>query len=64
MGASDAEPAGPAVRLTAMRPLDVVATLLLLFALALGQPLLDVLGRNAEFFVARADALEAVGLSE
>ena len=40
-----------------MRPLDVVATLLLLFALALGQPLLDVLGRNAEFFVAREAAV-------
>ncbi|MDQ3708571.1 MAG: sulfatase-like hydrolase/transferase, partial [Actinomycetota bacterium] len=53
MGASDAEPAGLPARFTAMRSLDVVATLLLLFALALGQPLLDVLGRNAEFFVAR-----------
>lgn len=53
MADSDARPAGLAASLTAMRPLDVVATLLLLFALALGQPLLDVLGRNAEFFVAR-----------
>ncbi len=47
-----------------MRPLDVLATLLLLFALALGQPLLDVLGRNAEFFVAReATAGEILALA-
>jgi hypothetical protein len=37
-----------------IRPLDVVASITVLFVLALAQPLLDLLGRNAEFFLARS----------
>lgn len=37
-----------------MRPLDVVVSVWVLFVLALAQPLLDLLGRNAEFFLARS----------
>jgi hypothetical protein len=36
-----------------IRPLDIVLAVLALFALAISQPLLDLLGRNAEFFLAR-----------
>ncbi len=35
-------------------PLDVVVSVWVLFVLALAQPLLDLLGRNAEFFLARS----------
>ncbi|MEA2023475.1 MAG: sulfatase-like hydrolase/transferase [Actinomycetota bacterium] len=35
-------------------PLDVVVSCVVLFVLAVAQPLLDLLGRNAEFFLARA----------
>jgi hypothetical protein len=37
-----------------IRPFDVVAAVVVLFVLAVAQPLLDLLGRNAEFFLARA----------
>ncbi|MCL1601103.1 MAG: LTA synthase family protein, partial [Actinomycetia bacterium] len=37
-----------------IRPLDVVVSVWVLFVLALAQPLLDLLGRNAEFFLARS----------
>ena len=37
-----------------IRPLDVIVSCVVLFALAVAQPLLDLLGRNAEFFLARA----------
>ena len=37
-----------------IRPFDVVASVVVLFVLAVAQPLLDLLGRNAEFFLARA----------
>lgn len=37
-----------------VRPLDVLLSTVALFALAVAQPLLDLLGRNAEFFLARA----------
>jgi hypothetical protein len=33
---------------------DIVASVVVLFVLAVSQPLLDLLGRNAEFFLARA----------
>lgn len=36
-----------------IRPLDMLLAVLALFALAVSQPLLDLLGRNAEFFLAR-----------
>jgi hypothetical protein len=35
-------------------PFDLVASVVVLFVLAVAQPLLDLLGRNAEFFLARA----------
>ena len=35
-------------------PLDVIVSVWVLFVLALAQPLLDLLGRNAEFFLARS----------
>ncbi len=35
-------------------PLDVILSCVVLFVLAVAQPLLDLLGRNAEFFLARA----------
>ncbi len=37
-----------------IRPFDVVVSVTVLFVLALAQPLLDLLGRNAEFFLARS----------
>jgi hypothetical protein len=37
-----------------MAPLDVVVSVVVLFVLAVAQPLLDLLGRNAEFFLARS----------
>ncbi len=37
-----------------MKPLDVVLSVVVLFVLAVAQPLLDLLGRNAEFFLARS----------
>jgi len=37
-----------------IRQLDVVVSVWVLFVLALAQPLLDILGRNAEFFLARS----------
>ncbi|MCL1593612.1 MAG: sulfatase-like hydrolase/transferase [Actinomycetia bacterium] len=37
-----------------LRPLDVIVSIVVLFVLAVAQPLLDLLGRNAEFFLARA----------
>jgi hypothetical protein len=37
-----------------IRPFDVVASVVVLFVLGVAQPLLDLLGRNAEFFLARA----------
>ena len=37
-----------------VRPLDVFLSIVALSALAVAQPLLDLLGRNAEFFLARA----------
>ena len=37
-----------------IRTLDVVLSIWVLFVLALAQPLLDLLGRNAEFFLARS----------
>jgi len=37
-----------------IRTFDVVASVVVLFVLAVAQPLLDLLGRNAEFFLARA----------
>lgn len=37
-----------------IRPLDVFLSAVVLFALAVALPLLDLLGRNAEFFLARA----------
>ncbi len=37
-----------------IRPFDIFASCVALFALAIAQPLLDLLGRNAEFFLARA----------
>ena len=39
-----------------LRPLDVIVSIFVLFVLAVAQPLLDLLGRNAEFFLARAAA--------
>jgi len=45
------EKVGPPTRL---RTLDVFASILVLFNLAFAQPLLDILGRNPEFFLARA----------
>jgi hypothetical protein len=42
----------------------VVASCALLFVLAVAQPLLDLLGRNAEFFLARnAPTVDIVGLA-
>jgi hypothetical protein len=51
-----------------LRPFDVVVSVVVLFALALAQPLLGLLGRNAEFFLARSAppldiVLLAVGLT-
>ena len=37
-----------------IRPFDVVVSVTVVFVLALAQPLLDLLGRNAEFFLARS----------
>jgi hypothetical protein len=37
-----------------IRPFDTAASVVVLFVLAVAQPLLDLLGRNAEFFLARA----------
>lgn len=37
-----------------IRPLDVVVSCVVLFVFAVAQPLLDLLGRNAEFFLARS----------
>ena len=37
-----------------IRPFDVVVSVTVIFVLALAQPLLDLLGRNAEFFLARS----------
>ena len=37
-----------------IRTFDTVASVVVLFVLAVAQPLLDLLGRNAEFFLARA----------
>ena len=37
-----------------IRSLDVILSCVVLFVLAVAQPLLDLLGRNAEFFLARA----------
>ncbi len=37
-----------------LRPSDVLLSIVAIFALAVAQPLLDLLGRNAEFFLARA----------
>lgn len=45
-------------------PLDVVMSCVALFAFAVSQPLLDLLGRNAEFFLARgAPPLDIVGVA-
>jgi hypothetical protein len=41
-------------RTDGIRPFDVVASIVVLFVLGVAQPLLDLLGRNAEFFLARA----------
>jgi hypothetical protein len=51
-----------------IKPLDVVVSTVVLFVLAIAQPLLDLLGRNAEFFLARSSpaldiVLLAVGLT-
>ncbi len=47
-----------------VRPLDVIVSVVVLFVLAVAQPLLDLLGRNAEFFLARSSpALDIVALS-
>jgi hypothetical protein len=51
-----------------IRSLDVVVSTVVLFVLAVAQPLLDLLGRNAEFFLARSSpaldiVLLAVGLT-
>jgi hypothetical protein len=47
-------PDGSISRVDGLRPLDVVLSVSVLFVLALAQPLLDLLGRNAEFFLARS----------
>ncbi|MEN8237961.1 MAG: sulfatase-like hydrolase/transferase [Actinomycetota bacterium] len=44
----------PATDRTSPRPFDIVISVVVLFVLAVAQPLLDLLGRNAEFFLARA----------
>ncbi len=49
MTAPDALPVAGGIRL-----FDVAASIVTLFVLAVAQPLLDLLGRNAEFFLARA----------
>jgi hypothetical protein len=41
-------------RTDGIRPLDVILSCVVLFVLAVAQPLLDILGRNAEFFLARS----------
>lgn len=47
-----------------VRAFDVVASVVVLFVLAMAQPLLDLLGRNAEFFLARsAPAIDIVLLA-
>jgi hypothetical protein len=37
-----------------MGPLDVIVSTVVLFVIAVAQPLLGLLGRNAEFFLAQA----------
>lgn len=49
-------------RLGRLRPTAVVASILGIGALALGQPLLDLLGRNPEFFIARRFPALDIGL--
>lgn len=49
-------------RLERLRPGTVVASILGVGALALGQPLLDLLGRNPEFFIARRFPAADIGL--
>lgn len=49
-------------RLGRLRPTAVVASILGVGALALGQPLLDLLGRNPEFFIARRFPALDIGL--
>jgi hypothetical protein len=59
MTASDVPPATDGIR-----PFDIVASVVVLFVLAVAQPLLDLLGRNAEFFLARsAPSLDIVVLA-
>lgn len=51
----------PLVGLASVRPLAVIASIVALGSFAVAQPLLDLLGRNPEFFLARAaPALDVV----